>query len=84
MAPKVANMACQAGRERRSPRLHPHSARGVSQPAEEGAPHGGEDGLPSALTLVPRDAQDMAGVQAVMTNSFGFGGTNASLVFGRV
>ena len=47
-------------------------------------PHGGEDGLPSALNLVPRDAQDMAGVQAVMTNSFGFGGTNASLVFGRV
>ena len=47
-------------------------------------PDGGEDGLPSTLNLVPRDAQDMVGVQAVMTNSFGFGGTNASLVFGRI
>ena len=26
----------------------------------------------------------MPGVQAVMTNSFGFGGTNASLVFGKI
>ena len=36
------------------------------------------------LNFVPRETQDLHNVEAVMTNSFGFGGTNASLVFAAV
>jgi len=32
---------------------------------------------------IPRERQDNAGLRTVMSNSFGFGGTNASLVFRR-
>jgi 3-oxoacyl-[acyl-carrier-protein] synthase-1 len=38
----------------------------------------GAEGLPIALSRV-----DNAGLQQVMSNSFGFGGTNATLVFRR-
>ena len=33
---------------------------------------------------IARSRQDNAGLQAVMSNSFGFGGTNASLIFSRL
>ena len=36
------------------------------------------DGLPIALERI-----DNAGLNTVMSNSFGFGGTNATLVFSR-
>ncbi|MBL4740275.1 MAG: beta-ketoacyl-ACP synthase II [Sneathiella sp.] len=36
------------------------------------------------LNLVPKVAQDKKGMKAVLSNSFGFGGTNASLVMKRV
>jgi 3-oxoacyl-[acyl-carrier-protein] synthase-1 len=32
---------------------------------------------------IQRERKDNAGLRAVMSNSFGFGGTNASLVFRR-
>ena len=38
----------------------------------------GAEGMPIAMTRV-----DNAGLQQVMSNSFGFGGTNATLIFRR-
>ena len=33
---------------------------------------------------IQRERRDNAGINTVLSNSFGFGGTNASLVFRRV
>jgi 3-oxoacyl-[acyl-carrier-protein] synthase II len=39
--------------------------------------------LASALDLLPPEGRAVSGVRAVLSNSFGFGGTNASVVLTR-
>ena len=41
------------------------------------------DGI-SGINLVPHEAQQKKDIQAVLSNSFGFGGTNASVIFKAV
>ncbi|PHZ86092.1 beta-ketoacyl-ACP synthase II [Paremcibacter congregatus] len=38
----------------------------------------------SGINLVPHEAQQKTGIKAVLSNSFGFGGTNASVIFKAV
>jgi len=44
----------------------------------------GEDPLLENLNFITQKCNLEKGVKATMTNSFGFGGTNASLVFGKI
>jgi 3-oxoacyl-[acyl-carrier-protein] synthase II len=47
--------------------------------------HDIDDDAPTELNFVPLEAQPLSNdARATMTNSFGFGGTNASLVFGQI
>ena len=41
------------------------------------------DGI-NGINLVPHEAQQKSGINAVLSNSFGFGGTNASIIIKRV
>ena len=41
------------------------------------------DGI-DGINLVPHEAQQKSGINAVLSNSFGFGGTNASIIIKRV
>ncbi len=41
------------------------------------------DGI-SGINLVPHEAQQKSGIRAVLSNSFGFGGTNTSIIFKAV
>jgi len=43
-----------------------------------------DDPEPTKMDLVAHTARDLGQVKYVLSNSFGFGGTNASLVFGKV
>jgi len=43
-----------------------------------------DDPEPTTMDLVAHTARDLGQVKYVLSNSFGFGGTNASLVFGKV
>lgn len=43
-----------------------------------------EDPEPTRINLVPLTAQENPGLRYVMSNSFGFGGKNATLIFGKV
>ena len=38
----------------------------------------------SGINLVPHEAQQKSGIKAVLSNSFGFGGTNASIIIKSV
>ena len=41
------------------------------------------DGI-EGINLVPHEAQQKSGIKAVLSNSFGFGGTNASIIIKAV
>jgi 3-oxoacyl-[acyl-carrier-protein] synthase II len=41
------------------------------------------DPEPTTMDLIAQETQSVRGMQYALSNSFGFGGTNASLVFGK-